>query len=99
MVEKPTKAHRPRYNPSVPAAKPLSIARRVAISCSVRPSMMIAVPWAIPQVPRLRWSLTLPAPTSADCVTSRIIHEKKISPCRWTIGGAGGNVPSPIGTI
>ena len=59
---------------------------------------MVAVPCAIPQVPSVRCSLTLPEHTSADWTSSSSIQPTKNTPCRCTTGGAGGNWPRRAGT-
>jgi len=59
---------------------------------------MVAVPCAMPQVPSVRCSLTLPALTSADWTTSSSIQAMNTTPCRCTTGGAGGKLPRSAGT-
>src|SRR5687768_1481933 len=59
---------------------------------------IVAVPCAMPQMPSARCSLTWPAPTSTDWTSSRIIQPMNTTPCRCTIGGAGGKLPWRAGT-
>src|SRR5690606_10497961 len=51
----------------------------------------------MPHTPSVRCSLTLPEHTSADWTSSRIIQAMNTTPCRCTIGGAGGKLPWSAG--